>query len=616
MAVRREPTLQDFLVLVVEDQERLREGLRDALMRLDGVFVVEADSLAKARPMVDRHYIDAAIVDLDLPEGETAGFGVLEKLEEISDNTPVVIWSNYLDDKRNLAKFVGSKRVIRIVRKGNEPKEDKALPRPRRSVERVVDAIGPLVRKWHNSRVTIENDKLVRELLWDRRKMEAYEELRGSRRELARELERVYRKLFGSISGLEKEGEAEVSVTFRPIEREGLSSAVTVEGEVTIGWGPGDEPVRGNRCVVKIGPIKEIAAEYERYERFVKFGVRLAQRVELLGYAPENLIGGIAYSFAGGVFGNSVMSFDRLLRRPDGRALAAQAVVSLFNPLEKNWYDVDCEKVSATDYVDESYKTDFGECFNTLASSLRGLESSYREEGFSFSEPGDKTPGEFLCPGGKLKIPPRNIDGANAIAPERAACLVHGDMHGGNVMVELGNGNEEAPPPLAPREPANLEGVELKRICLIDYRSAGPGPRAADAVALQISIRLADASAIAAKHSPGTEAHGTKEKELKGKALAKAVLEAANRTQAEEKFLKQAWQAEPDGNSVARDGSAPWAVAVCHLTARMRYTFPDMALDEYLPIAILCAIRQFGYGIGPLARVRLLAWLSALYAAL
>lgn len=583
----------DFVILLVEDTGDLRRDVKRLLDEIDGVYVVEAGTLDEARSLIDRHYIDAAIVDLGLPEGKMAGLRVLDKLRERSGNAPVVIWSQFSEAEDEFPRLIGREQVIGTVDK--EERNDE-----------LVKKIDPIVQEWREREVSVVNGRLVLDLLWKRKEKGSYN-LRGTQRELNRELDRVYRQLFGAVRGIEGR-DTEITVTFRPIEREGLSSAVTVEGEVTIGRDANGKAVAGNRCVVKIGPVREIEQEVDRYTEFVKFGVRLAQRVELLGSVSENLIGGIAYSFAGGVFGPSMTSFDELLKHREGWHLAADAIKRLFDPKAKDWYGVRCEDLSPRDYMTDTYRTDFRHCFTELVKSLEGLQRKY---GFTLSEPRSGKAGRFRIPGAELLIPPTNIRGANSLAPEREACLVHGDMHGGNVMVELGREDHEAG--AGSYKPSRLEEFELKRICLIDYRSAGPGPRAVDAVALQISIRLADAAAIATKYSQDPKK--TDPVDLKGKALGAAVAEAANRVQGEADWLRKAWEAKPNGESVAGDRSPQWAIASSLLTARMRFTFPEITLEEYLPIAMLSLIRQFGYGVGPLVRVRLLAWLSALYSA-
>jgi len=257
--------------------------------------------------------------------------------------------------------------------------------------------------------------------------------------------------------------------------------------------------------------------------------------------------------------------------------------------------------------MQESYETDFGRCFERLDGTLTTLQEKFGRRGVSFSKAGEEEPGRFSFDGGELTIPPRNVQGSSRVYPLRPACLVHGDMHGGNVMVELAADDDGE---IDLDDPVALEAAELKRICLIDYRNAGPGPKAVDAVAMQASIRLADAVEIAAEVAPGVS-----DKKLKSEALARAVEIAANRVQAEQLWLERSWRLPCDGESVANPTSAAWVSASALLTARTRATFREMELPEYLAIAIPSAIRQFGYDVGQLGRVRLLAWLSSLYTA-
>jgi CheY-like chemotaxis protein len=589
-ARKRVPGCEDFLVLLVEDNKELRRNAKTALEKIDGVFVVEASGPAEARQAIKRHYVDAAVVDLKLRGSAAAGFGVIDDLEARAPKAPIVIWTNHLRAE-TVVKYLGDEQIVRAVRKGKDRHRDLTTP------------IEAAVHEWRARAVSVEQGEIVRDLVWARREHPAYE-LPDSPEELERELDRVYRRLFGAVRGLE--GEAEVKVKFREIEREGLSSAVTAEGVMTIGSDATGEPVRGNRCVVKIGPIKEIEAEVERYQRFVKFGVRLAQRVELLSSTIESSVGGIAYSFAGGVFGQSLVSLDKVLHRPDGQHLATKAIKELFNPKRKSWYGVRCVETAPTDYMYESYSTDFDECFDALHASLEKVQGKSGQLGISFSKAEQDKAGWFTFKGGELVIPPTNFAGTSLVFPKRKACLVHGDMHGGNVMIELGGNGKK----IDTAKAGALTDARLERVCLIDYRSAGPGPRAVDAVALQASIRLADASAIKARFTDGNP-----KKKLRGAALADAARVAANRVQTETTWFERSWSGEPDGKSTAGEDAEPWIASSALLTARMRATFKEMQPAEYLAIAIPCVIRQFGYEVGTVARVRLLAWLSALYSA-
>ena len=91
-----------------------------------------------------------------------------------------------------------------------------------------------------------------------------------------------------------------------------------------------------------------------------------------------------------------------------------------------------------------------------------------------------------------LAIPKSSVLGLGAIYDSfPGAC--HGDMHAGNVMLEV------------------LKTMMLLRINeyilrhAIDFRSAGPGPRTIDAVTLEVSVRLADSDVQCRRLSPTGE---------------------------------------------------------------------------------------------------------------
>jgi hypothetical protein len=179
-------------------------------------------------------------------------------------------------------------------------------------------------------------------------------------------------------------------------------------------------------------------------------------------------------------------------------------------------------------------------------------------------------------------------------------------------MIEFGGDVNESS---AGDVPASDLGT-LKRVCLIDYGSTGPGPRGVDTVALQASVRLADAQHICEAVT------GHRDLAPKGEALAKALELAANRVHAEKRILNEAWAGPSDQSPGPRRAAEPWDSTARLLTKLLRLNFDDeergeyMERDEYLAIAVPCAIRQCSYDISQVARMRLLAWLSALYGAL
>jgi aminoglycoside phosphotransferase (APT) family kinase protein len=178
------------------------------------------------------------------------------------------------------------------------------------------------------------------------------------------------------------------------------------------------------------------------------------------------------------------------------------------------------------------------------------------------------------------------------------SCLVHGDMHAGNVMLEV-SAREGEPGSLAERV------HDLDRVSLIDFRNAGPGPRSMDAVALESSIRLADSEARCRSSSVSGE------KGLSDGERYKFAEEMASRVTEELELYRSAFG--DVGNTEAFVG---WRLAAAQVLKGLRQCFPELELEEYLCTSIRYTLRQLGFEMDPVARVRILSWLAAQYALL
>jgi hypothetical protein len=141
---------------------------------------------------------------------------------------------------------------------------------------------------------------------------------------------------------------------------------------------------------------------------------------------------------------------------------------------------------------------------------------------------------------------------------------------------------------------------DLKRVCLIDYRNSGFGPRCVDAVALESTIRLADSEATCRAVKEMGESY------MPPRARTSAAAAMARRRPEELQLYRFAFGESPD------KPEEPWALLALEVLLGVRKCFPDVTLKEYLATAILYAIRNLGYDVLPVARVRLCTWLSAL----
>lgn len=589
------PTREKFRLLVVDEEEVILRDARKQFGADPDICLVTAATQDAALRAVGKYYFDAAMIDieLDVPAG---GYEVMREFAEVAPGTPLVVMTKHVDPAhvRELVRLVNPwpPRIAGIIDKAplSKPGHDAATwMRP---------AVASIIEEWRSSRVELINEDLALELLEARAdRIPGY---RDDPEEIATELDRICRCLFGDISGL-AEGSG-IGIELSPIGSPGLSSAIAVEATVRLGEDLSGEPVTGSRCVLKIGPVAGIREEVERYGRFVKFGVRLTQRVELLDHTYHHALGAVCYSFAGGVFGDALVSLDELLRSSGDSDLASAAIAELFALSSQSWYAVQCDGISARTYISQTYETDFGECFKSLEGTLNKLQRRLRRPDLqkalggyvAFEKPDDGTDGMFELGGKKLAIPRRNVLGDGRLISAIPACLVHGDMHGGNVMLELsrasaGNG-------------ASAD-VELRRVCLIDYRSSGPGPRAVDAVALQASLRLADARSIVAEVAPDVEPDS-----LADVQLAKAIRIAVSRVDDDVAALEEMWK----GRS-ADEAPPSWRAVDSQIAAATLENFTDLTCSEYLAIAVPFTLQQIGYRIDAVARVRMLAWLSAQY---
>jgi CheY-like chemotaxis protein len=565
-------------VLVVDDEEPILVEAQRQLERLSYVEPLCVGTQDAALAALNERYVDAAIVDIGLDK-EAGGYEVLRGLGLRAPHACALIATKYTDIEhtRQLMTLVGttSPIITRIIEKRNPP--------PNWMGSWVAEHSLP----WRERGVVVDNLDLAVGLLMKRKRR--IPSLRANDLECAFEVDRLCRELFGRVTGVAENSHIEVRLS--PIDRQGLSAAITVEAEVNLGRDAAGHPVRGSRCVLKLGGKEDIRGEVERYHRFVKHGVRLTERVELLGHASDGALGAICYSFAGGLFGRTLRSLDELLHEPDGHAVARATLQRLFDVNKRSWYGVACEAVSPMQYLRESYGTDFDRCYRTLNDS--GQKIANRVSGVahaSFKRADESTDAELLIDGVKLVVPRLNRLGDADLISATEACLVHGDMHGGNVMVELDD-HDDTP------------GGTLRRVCLIDYRNAGPGPRCIDAVALEASARLADVHQIVRREvgESGTD-------QLDDASFARAARACAARVEGERQILSMCWDRDEHPN----DGGARWATLAADLVHLTRRNFPDLRPGEYQGVALLSALRHLGYAIGALGRVRIMAWITAL----
>lgn len=553
-----------FRVLALDDEEHVLNAIEEQLDPM-GIDVIRARTAAEAIEILEARYIDAAFVDLSLEEVKS-GREVLRAMRHHAPHAATVIATNYTDD---LGEFIGLKapRFEKILAKKSTISGDWAEKAIRRAFA-----------EFKSGAVRIENIQLAIDLLEGRRKR--LPRLRSGT-ELACEIDRLCRRLFGAATDPTIRS-SPLTVSLRPIRSEGLSPAVTVEANVSFDRDLAKRPVVGAPVVLKIAGRRSTATEVDRYHRFVKYGVPLTHRVELLGHAEDRDLGAVCYSFAGNTQRSRLESLDEQLSVPERAPLVREVIESLFGVSAKSWYAVTAESIAARPYFSEGPRDGLAEAHEELERSARSVAKRAGSE-VEFTAPSDRDDGEFRAGRERLCIPRRTVLGDGVFLGKLRSCLVHGDMHGGNVMIELDDDDER-----------------LKRICLIDYANAGPGPRLIDFVALEASIRLRQAQALLGEFGV------THERELSSADYTAAVMRITGQVVDERRLLASMWEkGQPPGPE--------WTRQALELSLLAHTNFDDLDENEYIAVAIPSALRHFGFHIGNLAKLRLAAWISAVY---
>jgi CheY-like chemotaxis protein len=291
---------------------------------------------------------------------------------------------------------------------------------------------------------------------------------RGTYRRSEVELEREIRNLLFDLF----DEAASIELASRPpalqIERHhfGQSGSIVLETRIHYGQDETDSPVLGTRCVVKIGSLKSTKQEEKRYRELVRMGVPVEFRVELLQTAYGDDLGAICYSFAGGE-SEEIESFDELLvaEAADQQASPTDVLMprstrvlsELFDTQRRSWHAIVGKSEAIADFYSDEFGTDFLERIRQMANFVRKQEQG-RFNGES---------GEWSLKGFKMFLPTRDDPGVGAWRKRSPTCLVHGDLHGGNVLV-------------------NSRGT----VNMIDFANVSLGPRFVDSTALAATVRL------------------------------------------------------------------------------------------------------------------------------
>lgn len=460
--------IRTFRVLVVDNDLRVQEKADDELAELreevsvDGVHIEWecCSTVDEAKSRLADEFFDTVFIDLFLGPG--SGVSVIRLVATHSPSAKVFVMSRWFvdrDAKRPSQYLVDFLSLISPVfvptgvidKAGGQARWFspgvraliEAWRRPQLAVEGIEDVVGAVLRARERMDAALSEGQLQRRL-------------RSSQEQLYHEVERLLFDVFGRVGSEELQAGSVVRIESI---RQGFSSSVVFQCEPRIRVPGIPLSIPGNRCVVKIGPVNEVKNETERYEKVVRFGAALEHRVELYTTVYADSLGAICYSFAGGN-ASVLRTLDDLLRQ-GADDVWHEVVDKIFHDKSTNWYSVRSRTVSLRDYYMNEHNVRLEHCLASLTNWLRAL--AHDVDGLRYSD------GELLVGESRFVLPTRALLAHHGFVHHSAGCLVHGDLHGGNIVVDA-NG----------------------RPYFIDFQSAGLAPRLIDFAALQVTARFLD----------------------------------------------------------------------------------------------------------------------------
>lgn len=547
-----------FRVLVVDDRRNMLNAARSQLASgalAEDVHLELAQTVVEAQEMIDRSCFDLAMVDLRLQDDNSeSGRAVVEHLLRHAPSCEVVVISAYVKEEEsavlNLVSPLADVLIPVLLKNSGEN-----LFRP---------LVAERVARWKKRLLRLDGlDQLVDVICKDERVKRLHLATRGNRDAVKQELVRLFVAMFGGALP-RVDNEPSDGLRLEHIHQ-GLSASTVVEVVPLLGREALGTDVLGNRCIVKIGRRQDVKAEVDRFNSIVKYGVPTGSRVELLDYAYCDKLAAVCYSFAGGsstpvtTLESVVQADPQGLDGKDTLATVMTCIRSLFSTETRQWYQVRGAQISPGHFVDSSLSAKL-----TLRSPHRDrrIEKSVHALGGNF----DPATGKAVIGGVHLRFPTQEHLGSGELQLGYPSCLVHGDMHAGNIMLDSEH-----------------------RVRLIDFAQAGLGPRPIDAAVLSGSIRAWDAW-----RAPRTNDREEVERWL------------AERLQRERAITDNLW-AEPSARSKA------WEVCVRQLHERLRDNFEDMTDSELIVCTLLQATRLLTLPVDdPRFALRLGAWLTPL----
>lgn len=474
-----------FSVLLVEDRDSTRNGALERLARLSQVRTDPAKTVEEARTLAAGAFYNLALVDLDLDEkrlGED-GRALISELAAARPACDVVLFTGHPTGDGYRKAFFSVLDPVEPFLRGALGKEQ--------SLARLDTVVAALRDQWLACPVIVSNLNLRTAEVRRRVPARHVRAWSASLSVTEEELAHVFGGLFGQAGPTATVGDPPggwpqaylVSLEPEKIDR-GTSAVYRAQVDVSY---PSGQIGHGIPCIVKIGGRADISEEVRRYRTFVELGVAGAYRVELLRYALGDTVGGVCYSFGSSsdrsgprglpVTVKSVLEgidFDPFADSDCdvwasagfGAAELEIVVTGLFSRETKEWYELDLGAKSLVSWFEDDLAFVPAAAFDKIGefsrSRLRGMGGeSIADRGVSFAAHGKQV----------FRVPSRaDLEDLPSLwQADVPLCLVHGDLHAGNVLLTAG-----------------------QVAALIDYRNTGAGPRCLDFVSFETSVQLLD----------------------------------------------------------------------------------------------------------------------------
>lgn len=443
--------MKSFVCLFVDDEVGQYHSVADLCDAIEGLEIIAAHSQDEALEIIAARYLHLAVVDVSLRREatpDTDGLFLLKALRAARPSCERLLLTT-LDREHRPEVLRALAPGINAVAPLAHGYVDKAEPELRAS-----EVIGDRARRWLSRPVEIKGVDRVLQHLADRN-LEGSQLLTPTHdptRPTADEIDSVLSRLFGQGEPTGSGGLARLetvdTVELEPIS-EGWSRSVTLWCE------PLTRGRAGPRCVVKVGPLADTGEEVDRYKAFVRYGLGLNHRVELLSASYGDTVGAACYTHSA-ARGDAQHDLQALFNQEDPMALSALG--NLFDPGSQFWIAAQ----SAGRDLAKFFQDEYGRKVDSL---LRRLVSFIeKEEGMTLGGSG----AALNWAGTELAVPRRDDFGHSAFSGAFTTCVVHGDLHGGNVLV-----------------------TDRGQPILIDYRNMTRGPRALDFASLEVSVRMA-----------------------------------------------------------------------------------------------------------------------------